>query len=124
MIGTQLPVTIRRNTILYQSIYSLIQQIPPGFVASYGQVGQQVGCTARTVGFALAALPAGNDIPWQRVVNSKGMVSPRADGDGNILQHDLLELEGVRFDENQRIDLSVYGWSFSHTTPDLLSPIA
>ncbi len=96
---------------LYQRIYSLIQQIPPGYVCSYGQIGQQLNCTARTVGFALAALPVSNSVPWQRVVNSQGKVSPRADGSGNILQRDLLESEGVCFNENQRVDMSVYGWS-------------
>lgn len=98
---------------LYQRIYELIKQIPPGHVSSYGRVGQRVGCTARTVGFALAALPANNDVPWQRVVNSQGRVSPRADGGSNVLQRDLLEIEGVCFDEKQRIDLEVYEWFIS-----------
>jgi methylated-DNA-protein-cysteine methyltransferase-like protein len=97
---------------LYQRIYTLIQQIPPGYVSSYGKIARQVGCTARTVGFALAALPVGNNVPWQRVINSQGKVSHRADGGANILQRDLLEIEGVRFDENQRVDLKVYGWTF------------
>ena len=102
----------KKVSMLYQRIYTLIQQIPFGYVTSYGQVGRQVGCTARTVGFALAALPIGNQVPWQRVVNSKGMVSPRDDGGGNVLQRDLLELEGVHFDDKQRIDLNLYGWLF------------
>ena len=101
---------------LYQRIYRLIQQIPSGYVCSYGQIGQQLGCTARTVGFALAALPVRNNVPWQRVVNSQGKVSPRANGYGNVLQRDLLESEGVSFDEKQRIDLSVYGWTFLEET--------
>ncbi len=107
-----LGIVTELETSLYQRIYTLIQQIPPGYVSSYGQIGQRVGCTARTVGFALAALPVGNDVPWQRVINSQGQVSRRADGDGNVLQRDLLENEGVCFDEKQRVDLSVYGWTF------------
>jgi len=97
---------------LYQRIYSLVKQIPPGYVCSYGCLGQRVGCTARTVGFALSALPARNDVPWQRIVNSKGMISPRSDGDRNSLQRDLLEFEGVCFDETNRIDLNTHGWNF------------
>ncbi len=104
---------------LYQRIYSLIQQIPPGYVCSYGRIGQQLGCTARTVGFALAALPASNNVPWQRVINSQGKVSPRANGYGNVLQRDLLESEGVCFDEKQRIDLGVYGWTFKEEAEGL-----
>ena len=103
---------------LYQRIYSLIQQIPPGYVCSYGRIGRHLGCTARTVGFALAALPVRNNVPWQRVVNSQGKVSPRANGYGNVLQRDLLESEGVGFDEKQRIDLSVYGWTFLEGAED------
>ena len=97
---------------LFRRVYRLVQQIPPGYVSSYGQVGRQAGCTARTVGFALAALPVGNDVPWQRVVNSQGRVSMRADGGGNVLQRDLLETEGICFDEKQQIDLNIYGWTF------------
>lgn len=99
---------------LYRRIYALVRQIPPGYVSSYGRVAQLAGCTARTVGFALAALPRENDVPWQRVINSQGKISPRADGGGNALQRDLLELEGVCFDARQRIDLGVYGWHWGH----------
>jgi methylated-DNA-protein-cysteine methyltransferase-like protein len=106
-------MTERKAGSLYRRIYTLIQQIPPGHVSSYGRIGQRAGCTARTVGFALAALPANNDVPWQRVVNSQGKISPRADGGSNVLQRDLLEIEGVCFDEKQRIDLNIYGWVFS-----------
>jgi len=96
----------------YQRIYTLVKQIPPGYVCSYGCLGQHVGCTARTVGFALSALPPRNDVPWQRIVNSKGMISHRSDGGSNLLQRDLLEIEGVCFDETNRIDLNAQGWSF------------
>jgi methylated-DNA-protein-cysteine methyltransferase-like protein len=103
----------KKNSPIYQRIYSLVQQIPPGYVSSYGRIGREAGCTARTVGFALAALPVNNDVPWQRVINSQGKVSARADGGGNVLQRDLLEIEGVRFDDQQRVNLTLYGWSFS-----------
>ena len=96
---------------LYRRIYALVQQIPPGSVTTYGRIGQVVGCTARTVGFAMAALPPGSDVPWQRVINSQGKVSPRTDGEGNILQRDLLEAEGLNFDLKARIDLTKYGWN-------------
>lgn len=93
---------------LYQQIYALVRKISPGSVSTYGQLGQLIGCTARTVGFALAALPPGSDVPWQRVINSQGKVSPRRDGDGNLLQYDMLVAEGVCFDANGRIDLRRY----------------
>ena len=102
----------KKSSPLYSSIYELARKVPPGYVTTYGQIAQLVGCTARTVGFAMSALPSGSDVPWQRVINSQGKVSPRSDGDGNILQRDLLEAEGVQFDQNARISLNGYGWLF------------
>jgi methylated-DNA-protein-cysteine methyltransferase-like protein len=102
-----------KTASLYQRIYRLVKQVPPGHVCSYGCLGRKVGCSARTVGFALSALPPQNDVPWQRIVNSRGMISPRSDGGSNLLQRDLLEIEGVAFDETNRIDLKVHGWNFA-----------
>ena len=95
---------------LYQRIYDLVRQVPKGFVTTYGEIGRQVGCSARTVGFAMAALPQGHDVPWQRVINSQGKVSPRTDGDGHLVQKILLEAEGVTFNEHQSVDLDMFGW--------------
>jgi len=97
---------------LYPRIYALVRQVPAGRVTTYGRLAGLVGTTARTVGFAMAALPAGHDVPWQRVINSQGKVSPRADGDGKLIQRLLLEAEGVRFDDRERVDLAEYGWEF------------
>ncbi len=98
---------------LYQQIYTLVRQIPPGMVSTYGRIGHLIGCTARTVGFAMAALPPGSDVPWQRVINSQGKVSPRRDGEGNLLQQDLLVAEGISFDTAGKIDLTHYLYQFS-----------
>ncbi|BDV44671.1 methyltransferase [Geotalea uraniireducens] len=95
---------------LYARIYTLVRRVPPGRVTTYGRIARQVGCTARTVGFAMAALPAGHDVPWQRVINARGEVSPRRNGGGDLIQRLLLEAEGVRFDARRRVDLSRYGW--------------
>lgn len=93
---------------LYSRIYALVRRIPPGRVTTYGVIAREVGCTAHTVGFAMAALPTGSDVPWQRVINSQGKVSPRRDGDGDFIQRQLLEAEGVRFDARGRVDLARY----------------
>jgi len=98
---------------LYHQIYDLVRQIPPGKVATYGQVAALVGgCTARMVGYAMAALKRGTapDVPWQRVINTKGKISVHGDGIGNAMQRVLLEQDGVQFDENDRVDFSRYGW--------------
>jgi len=99
---------IKSVSPLYQQIYALVRQIPPGSVSTYGRIGKLIGCNARTIGFAMAALPPGSDVPWQRVVNSQGKISPRRDGEGNLLQYELLVAEGVGFDSADRIDLARY----------------
>jgi methylated-DNA-protein-cysteine methyltransferase related protein len=101
------------TTPLYHSIYALVRQIPEGKVSSYGRIAKVIGTTARTVGFAMAALPPGSDVPWQRVINSQGKISRRTDGEGNILQQDLLELEGVKFSNQGKVNLNSYLHKFT-----------
>jgi methylated-DNA-protein-cysteine methyltransferase-like protein len=81
-------------------------------VATYGQIARLLGQprSARTVGWALRAMPDDCDAPWQRVVNSKGTTSFRPQSPGAAIQQTLLEEEGVVFDKQGRIDLKVYGW--------------
>ncbi|HMN61082.1 MAG TPA: MGMT family protein [Anaerolinea sp.] len=99
---------------LYQRIYAIIRQIPRGRVATYGQIARIVGgISAQMVGFALAALRTREDeepVPWQRVINAQGKISPHGFGFGSAVQRDLLEEEGVRFDAQDRVDFSIYGW--------------
>ncbi len=102
---------------LYSRIYTLVRQVPPGRVTTYGRIARLAGCTARTVGFAMAALPTGHDLPWQRVINSQGQVSPRSDGDGTVIQRLLLEAEGVSFNAQGWIDLAEFGWEFPGSEP-------
>lgn len=97
---------------LYERIYKVVRHVPQGKVATYGQVANIVGeCSARMVGYALAALKPGSDVPWQRVINSKGKISLRNDGVEDQLQRHLLESEGVKFDSSGKIDLEKFGWS-------------
>ena len=96
---------------VYERIYCVIRQIPSGKVATYGQIARIVGeCSPRMVGYALAALQPGSDVPWQRVINSQGKISLRFDGIENNLQQQLLEAEGVSFDEAASVDLQRFGW--------------
>lgn len=100
-----------QNVPLYQRIYAVVRHIPPGQVATYGQVAKIVGgCTARGVGYAMAALPCDTDVPWHRVINGQGRISLRTSGDGSIEQRQLLEAEGVHFDRQGRVDFNEAGW--------------
>jgi methylated-DNA-protein-cysteine methyltransferase related protein len=93
-------------------IYGVVAAIPEGRVATYGQVAALAGRpgAARQVGYALAAAPRAMQLPWQRVINAKGEISPRADSADQDYQRVLLEAEGVQFDLHARISLSEYGW--------------
>ena len=100
----------RRRT-LYERIYQVVREIPPGRVATYGQVAAIVGIgSARQVGYAMSAVRS-PDVPWQRVLNSQGRISVRADGAEDNRQRSLLMEEGVVFDTGGRVDFDVVGWS-------------
>jgi methylated-DNA-protein-cysteine methyltransferase-like protein len=101
-----------KDALLYERIYTVTRQIPAGQVATYGQIAAIVGgCTPRMVGYAMAALPYGTDVPWQRVINRQGKISLRAGGNGGALQRQLLEAEGVHFDpKTDSVDFSKVGW--------------
>ncbi|MBE0409111.1 MAG: MGMT family protein [Anaerolineales bacterium] len=105
-------------------VWDIVRQIPPGKVATYGQIASMVitaqaagtgdpipaayhAWGARWVGGAMAACPA--DVPWQRVINSQGKISLRK-GKGSTEQRCLLEAEGVEFDAHDRVDLRIYAW--------------
>lgn len=65
---------------------------------------------ARQVGYALAALDGDHDLPWHRVINAKGEVSPRANAGDSARQRAMLEAEGIRFDKKGRTSLADFGW--------------
>ena len=96
----------------FQQVWDLVCQVPHGQVTTYGQIAEILGSprSARTVGWALHALPAGLDVPWHRVINREGKISTSRHPQGHGEQRRLLEREGVRFDEHGRVDLRVYGW--------------
>ena len=52
-----------------------------------------------------------DDVPWHRVVNARGGLSTGTLSGAFNLQRALLEDEGVQFDSNGRINLSIYGWN-------------
>ncbi|MED5407889.1 MAG: MGMT family protein [Pseudomonadota bacterium] len=101
---------IDQRSSLHETIYRVVRTIPPGVVATYGQVATVVGCGPRLVGYAMASLPAGSDIPWQRVINSQGRISVRSDGMPDSRQRRLLVGEGIVFDAKGRVDLKQFGW--------------
>jgi len=98
----------------FKNVHRIVAGIPPGKVMTYGQIAEMAGNprASRAVGYAMRAIPRGIDIPWHRVVNSRGEISLRRTMQGDddrFLQRVLLEAEGVEFSESGRIDLKRYG---------------
>lgn len=93
-----------------ERIVQVVFHIPPGRVATYGQVAQLAGLgqAARLVGSTLKNLPDDSRLPWHRVVNAAGRISLPADV-GGLAQRQRLEQEGIAV-INGKIDLRVYGW--------------
>ncbi|MDH3644696.1 MAG: MGMT family protein [Gammaproteobacteria bacterium] len=81
-------------------MWQVVAMIPPGMVASYGQVAALAGMPshARFVGRTLRELPRGTRLPWHRVVNASLRISLRTgSGDSGNLQRKRLLAEGVEF---------------------------
>ena len=112
-------------TAFNRRVWDVVRQIPAGRVASYGQIARLIpppeavdsqsyaAFGPRWVGSAMAACP--DDVPWQRVLNAKGEISPRP---GAEQQRRLLEAEGVAFDARGRVDLIHFGWQGSGFVSD------
>jgi len=98
-------------------VYAAVRRVPAGRVTTYGDVAAVLGSprVARHVGWALAALPAGTEVPWHRVINARGTISHRGDLVRAAEQRDRLESEGVDFDPSGRVDLRALRWDW----PDL-----
>lgn len=89
----------------HHRVYEVVQRVPPGFVTTYGDVATLLGSprVARHVGWALAAL-SDQDVPWHRVINSRGRISFKGDTVRGELQERLLNIEGVTFSATGRIE--------------------
>lgn len=97
---------------LFELVYRIAREIPRGKVTSYGAIARMLGQpgAARTVGWALHSTPAEYDVPWHRVVNSRGAISARPIEARGSLQRALLEDEGIEFDEDGCVDWDRFGW--------------
>ena len=104
--------------IFNNQVWEIVRQVPTGRVTTYGQISRMIPPSGdmpqrsydafgpRWVGGAMASCPA--DVPWQRVINSQGKVSPRPGAEN---QRRMLEEEGVEFSDSARVDFSRFGWN-------------
>src|SRR5215468_3763183 len=100
---------------VFEKIYKLVLRIPRGRVMTYGQIARllEERYSPRLVGWAMHATPHDErNIPWHRVINSRGTIST-----GRVIlaepdrQRLMLEAEGIVFDARGHCDLSLYQWS-------------
>lgn len=96
------------NEDLVYEILSLVAEIPEGRVATYGQIARLIGRekNSRLVGKTLSMSQLFGAYPCHRVVNHAGRLAP-----GWPEQHGLLEAEGVRFRDENHVDLARFRWN-------------
>src|SRR5512140_110356 len=108
------PRTPRTPGDTHQRIRATVSRIPRGRVATYGQIAGLAGFPGqpRLAGYVLSALPEDSGVPWHRVVNALGRVSPRSGGrESHRIQQVLLEREGVRFGPDGTSARSRFRWT-------------
>ena len=97
-----------------QRVRQVVEQIPPGRLATYGQIAELIGAygCARQVGWALRRLALPTGVPWHRVVNAQGRISMSLSREGSDwMQRDLLIAEGIPVDAEGRLPLARHRWN-------------
>ncbi len=92
----------------FDRVYEVVSEIPPGKVATYGQIAAWLDSprSARTVGWAMWEAATHLGLPCHRVVNSSGAMAPAHVFGGEGRQRAMLEAEGVTFRENGCVDMA------------------
>jgi methylated-DNA-protein-cysteine methyltransferase-like protein len=93
----------------FEKIYDLVASIPKGKVTTYGALSKIAGVNPRVIGYALHANTDPTNVPCHRVINSKGMISSGYAFGGPDIQKQMLETEGVIFN-NEKVDLKKFGF--------------
>lgn len=83
---------------------------------TYGIIAKLAGNprAARQISWILHSSSDKYDLPWHRVVNSKGKISLK-ENDGGNRQKYLLEKEGIVFKNKYKIELSEHLWKIDST---------
>ena len=96
---------------LFQRIFTIVKEIPKGYIATYGQVANLAGLPgyARVVGQTLNKLPKDTQLPWHRVISASGKIIVSEDSKSSLEQKQRLLNEGITFTKT-RINLKEYQW--------------
>jgi len=92
-----------------EKVVGIILAIPEGFVCTYGQIAAAAGNPkgSRQVSRILHTCSSTHNLPWHRVINSKGKIS-LPEGAGFEEQASMLAGEGVELNSSRAIDLHRY----------------
>ena len=96
-----------------QRVWRVVERIPPGQLATYGQIAELIGAygCARQVGWALRRLSLPSPVPWHRVVHAQGRIAMSLSREGSDwIQRERLIAEGIPVDEAGRLPLARYRW--------------
>ncbi|QSE97836.1 MGMT family protein [Fulvivirga lutea] len=101
-----------KNHSFFEDVYEVVKLIPQGRVTSYGAIANYLGSkgSARMVGWAMNAAHSLSDVPAHRVVNRIGLLSGRHHFKTPTQMQDLLEVEGIRVENDQIVDFQKYFW--------------
>ncbi len=96
----------------FDKVFEVVAKIPYGKVTTYGAIAEVCGVksAARTVGWALNGASE-SGLPCHRVVNRFGALSGKVHFGSPTLMHELLESEGIEFDDDDCVDMKKYFWS-------------
>ena len=96
----------------HAAVWRVVRTIPAGAVASYGDVAQALGSrnVARHVGWALAALPEGSDVPWWRVVDGKGRLARIGSASARVQRARLRDEDVTVTREGRVVDFAAVRW--------------
>lgn len=95
----------------HEAIWQTVQAIPPGKVASYGQIADLAGLPgrARLVGRSMGLIPDRHSVPWYRVLKSNGQLAGTPGSKFAQKQTALLQEEGVAVLKN-RVKMEKFQW--------------
>lgn len=84
-----------------EDVISIIEMIPRGKVMTYGQIAAYAGIPrgARQVSRILHSMSEKYNLPWHRVINSKGSIS--LTGEAGFIQAQMLVNEGIEVIDKQ-----------------------
>lgn len=95
----------------FERVWTVVAQIPPGRVATYGDIAEYLGqrSAARTVGWAMNAA-IGRGLPCHRVVNRNGVLTGKRHFETPDVMEERLRSEGVAFVDDDQVDLEAHRW--------------